>query len=100
MENQIKAASEHIPISMDNVLNIIASHPLARGHVSDGELAKILLREGVDPEGITPILIKLERDKHVDTHINSEGIKRYAISVEGREFINLAGYAGLLYRQE
>lgn len=89
-----------IPINIDDVLNILANHQLARGHVSDGELAKILSREGIDPEGLTPILIKLERDKNVDTHINSEGIKRYAVSVEGKEFIKHAGYAGLLHLQE
>ena len=44
---------------------------------------------------MVPILIKLERDNYVDTHINSQTIKRYAASIEGIEFIRSGGYAAL-----
>ncbi|HET6256649.1 MAG TPA: hypothetical protein VFE32_21420 [Puia sp.] len=82
-------------IDIDIVLRIVAKDPLARGHVSDGELAKILEKRGINPEGLISLLNKLERDKFVDTHLNDQGIKRYAASVEGREFWDRGGYAGL-----
>lgn len=94
-ENQetLKKAYPLRPIDIDEVLKILATNPKAQGHVSDGELQKILYDEKIKPEGLTAVLNKLERDLLVDTHINTNDIKRYAISIEGKMFSKNGGYA-------
>ena len=78
---------------IDDILTFLAKDDRCRGNVSDGELFKYLERSKINTENLHPILNKLERDKNIDTHINRDEIKKYAISFEGKLFERKGGYA-------